>query len=135
MFYSAYVAKAYPVSAFTFASAVASTPPIIRQKPREQTRTNMNDFDREALNLLEFSGRALRITVWFLVRVQAGPPLNQWLIGCVVFYAARNSDKIRNDLGANNQIISMATTTSRPCVTVCLQVGGNGPKAECGTPQ
>ena len=37
-------------------------------------------------------------------------------------YAARNSDRIGNDLGANNQVISMAPTTSRPSSTACLQV-------------
>ena len=43
---------------------------------REQTRTNVNELDRGSLTLLDFSrqGPAL-ITVWFLVRVQAGPPM------------------------------------------------------------
>lgn len=36
------------------------TPPVIRQKPREQTCTNAHDPDRESLNLLDFSGRVLR---------------------------------------------------------------------------
>lgn len=35
-------------------------PPEIRQKPREQTPTNVNDLDRETLILLEFPGRVLR---------------------------------------------------------------------------
>ena len=35
-------------------------PPVIRQKPREQTRTNVNDLDRETLILLELPGRVLR---------------------------------------------------------------------------
>ena len=61
MFYSAYIAKGYPVPAFIFASVVAVADFYATSyKPREQTPTNVNDFDREALNLLEFSGRALR---------------------------------------------------------------------------
>ena len=40
--------------------AAVSHPPVIRQKPREQTRTNVNDLDRETLNLLELPGRVLR---------------------------------------------------------------------------
>src|SRR5207248_1293555 len=44
------------------------------------------------------------------------------LVDFDIFYAARNSDRIRNDLGANSQVISMAPTTSRPCATVRLQV-------------
>jgi hypothetical protein len=35
-------------------------PPVIRQKSREQTRTNVNDLDREALILFEFPARVLR---------------------------------------------------------------------------
>jgi hypothetical protein len=36
------------------------SPPEIRQKPREQTRTNVNDLDRETLILLDFPDRVLR---------------------------------------------------------------------------
>ena len=38
----------------------SSMPPVIRQKTREQTRTNVNDLDREPLILLEFPARVLR---------------------------------------------------------------------------
>ena len=38
----------------------SSIPPVIRQKPGEQTRTNVNNPDRETLILLEFSDRVLR---------------------------------------------------------------------------
>jgi hypothetical protein len=38
----------------------SSMPPVIRQKPREQTRTNVNDLDRETLILFEFPARVLR---------------------------------------------------------------------------
>jgi hypothetical protein len=37
------------------ADGLTFLPPEIRQKPRERTRTNVNDLDRETLNLLEFS--------------------------------------------------------------------------------
>ena len=39
-----------------------------------------------------------------------------------VFHAARNSDKIRNDLDENNQVISTKHAINRPCSTVRLQV-------------
>ena len=43
-------------------------PPVIRQKPREQTRTNVNDLDRETLILLELPGQGpALITVWLQV--------------------------------------------------------------------
>jgi hypothetical protein len=35
-------------------------PPEIRQKPRQQTRTNVNDLDRKTLILFEFPARDLR---------------------------------------------------------------------------
>ena len=35
-------------------------PPVIRQKPREQTCTNAHDLDGESLNLHDFSGKVLR---------------------------------------------------------------------------
>jgi hypothetical protein len=35
-------------------------PPVIRQKLREQTSTNVNDLDRETLILVELPGRVLR---------------------------------------------------------------------------
>lgn len=35
-------------------------PPEIRQKPREQTRTRVNDLDRVTLILFEFPARVLR---------------------------------------------------------------------------
>ena len=42
------------------AEGLTFLPPAIRQKPREQTRTNVNDLDRETLILFEFSARVLR---------------------------------------------------------------------------
>ena len=42
------------------ADGLTFLPPEIRQKPREQTRTNVNDLDRETLNLREFPDRVLR---------------------------------------------------------------------------
>jgi len=45
------------------------------------------------------------------------------LIDLYFFYATRNSYTISNDLVENKQVFSVALTTSRPCVTVCLQVG------------
>jgi hypothetical protein len=35
-------------------------PPEIRQNPREQTRTNVNDLDQESLIWLELPDRVLR---------------------------------------------------------------------------
>lgn len=33
----------------------------------------------------------------------------------------------------NSLVFSKANFVCRPCVTVCLQVGGNGPKVESGS--
>jgi hypothetical protein len=42
------------------ADGLTYLPPEIRQKPREQTRTNVNDLDQETLILFEFPARVLR---------------------------------------------------------------------------
>ncbi|GAC1559748.1 MAG: hypothetical protein NVS2B7_34250 [Herpetosiphon sp.] len=49
-----------PVEALFGSLRRSSMPPVIRQKPREQTRTNVHDLDRETLILLECPGRELR---------------------------------------------------------------------------
>ena len=42
------------------ADGLTFLPPVIRQKPREQTRTNVHDLDQEVLILLGFPDRVLR---------------------------------------------------------------------------
>jgi hypothetical protein len=42
------------------ADGLTFLPPEIRQKPREQTRTKVNDLDRVTLILFEFPARVLR---------------------------------------------------------------------------
>jgi hypothetical protein len=49
-----------PVEALLAVRGGFSMPPVIRQKRREQTRTNVNDLDWETLILLELPGRVLR---------------------------------------------------------------------------
>jgi hypothetical protein len=43
------------------------------------------------------------------------------LIDLAFFYATRNSDSFASHPVENRQVFSMALTTIRPCVTVCLQ--------------